>query len=317
VLFCLESDMHDILLEQALCGFHPGSGYRFLGRSPGFSEEWLPLAEHLCAGFGERPRGVACPASLFVQPFGKRHVVVVQVADQGIDAAGQPSGLGFHLLVLSRSDYVRLGGDPFLIADRFRAPWTARRELPTLSWVGEPTPRTVAQIQRVLQRPEDGPNLLGASQILVDGGRLVFERALPDNQLMRDLWALLPTNTRCELWPATFAFGNALGFHVFVTPRALADTHAGYIRGEQAGDYPEGRYELNLQIAAESGDQGDLDALLARRSLKETWRLGLLLVAVCVVLAILGNLLVPVPRPGELGPRPAPRKGPSADHRAD
>ncbi len=310
--------MPDILIEQALYGFQPARGYRFLARSPGFAEEWLPVAEQLCAGFGERPRGVACPACLFVQPFGKHHIAVVQVADQGTGDGGQPSGLAFHFLILARSDYNRLGGDPFLIADKFPAPWTARRELPSLSWAGDlPPPRTLEQIQRVLQRPEDGPNLLGGSQILVDGGRLVFERPLPDTRLVHDLWTLLPTSTRCELWPASFAFANALGFHALVTPNAELDACTGYLRGEQAGDYPEGRYELNLQIAAESGDQGDLDALLARRSLKETWRLGLLLLGVCIVLAVLANLLLPVPGPGDRAPAPAKHNVPPVDHRVD
>lgn len=286
--------MTDIVIEQATCGAQTAGGYRFLARSPGFLEEWQPLAEQLCAAFGERPYGVACPACLFAQPFGKRHVAVVQVADQGINYAGQPSGLAFHFLILSRSDYEQLGGDPFLIAEQFPAPWTARGDMPTLFWPEPlPPPRTVEQIQKILQRGEDGPNLLGGCQVLVDGGRLVFERSAPDTDLLRDLWTLLPTRTRCELWPASFAFANTLGFDALVTPKAAADVYGSYLRFEQAGDYPEGRYELNLQIAAEAGDQRDLDALLARRSRRETWRLGLLLLGVCIVLLVLANLLRP------------------------
>src|SRR5262249_59922921 len=102
-------------------------------------------------------------------------------------------------------------------------------------------PRTVAQVQQVLQRAggavlfagagaggagdeeeDEGPEvrrggsqvLLGGCQVLVDGGRLVFERPAPDPELVRALWLLLPTSTRCTTWPATFAFGNALHFHV-------------------------------------------------------------------------------------------------------
>ena len=293
-----------ISIEQAVYGCDSG-GCRLLARSPGFLDDWLPTAEQLCSGFGKRPKGVACPACLFARPFRKHHVAVVQVADQGIDAEGRPHMLAFRFLVLARSDYVVLGGDPFAIADPFPAPWAARGDLPVLvgpqDWAA---PRTVQQVQEVLQRPNDGPNLLGGVQVLVDGGRLVFERAAPDTRLLRALWTLLPTSTRCDLWPASFAFSNVLGFDAVVTADAGGEEYAGYLRGDQAGDYPEGRYELNLQIAAEAGDQDELDTLLARRSRKETWRLGLLILGMCLVLAIVGNLLMPPPPPVVRKPAP-------------
>src|SRR5262249_7203430 len=75
------------------------------------------------------------------------------------------------------------------------------------------------------------------------------------------------------------AFGNALGFDALVVPRATADAYAGYTNEDHAADYPAGYYELHLQMAAEAGDQRELDALLGRRSVKETWRLGLTLLA--------------------------------------
>jgi hypothetical protein len=292
------------LIEQAIYARHDDC--RLLARSSGFLDEWLSPAEHMCIGFGERPRGVTCPACLFAQPFGKQHVAIVQVADQGLGHSSAYQALAFYFLILARSDYVNLGGDPFLIADRYRAPWMARGELRTLSRPAElPAPRTVEQVQEVLQRVQDGPNLLGGAQILVDGGRLVFERPAPDTELLRGLWTLLPTSTRCELWPASFAFGNALGFDVLVVHDASGEEYAGYLRGEQAGDYPEGRYELHLQIAAEAGDQGELDALLARRSRKETWRLGLTVLAVCLILALAAHWLAPPPAPGVRAPAPA------------
>jgi hypothetical protein len=304
-----------VVIEQALYASHKDGGYQLLARSGGFVDEWQPLAERLCSGFGERPAGAACPACLFAHPFGKRHVAVVQVADQGLDGFGRPGGPAFRFLILARSDYAGLGGDPFLVADQFPAPWTSRGELPVLSWPPElPLSRTVEQVQSVLQRADEGPNLLGGAQLLVDGGRLVFERPAPDTELMRGLWTLLPTSTRCELWPASFAFGNALGFHALVVPYAGEGEYADYVRGEQAGDYPEGRYELNLQIAAEAGDQAELDALLARRSRKETWRLGLMVLGACLVLALGGNLLLPPPPRGVPASTSAKPDLPSADH---
>jgi hypothetical protein len=284
-----------IIVEQSLYGAFDGGGYRFVARSPGFREEWISEAERICAGFGERPAGVACAAAVFAQPLGRHHVAIVQAADQGIDDAGRPGALGFHLLVLSREHYRAYGGDPFQLAEWQSPPWHVRGELPALSWPAEPLPpRTVDQTRRVLKRP-DGPNLLGGSQVLVDGGRVVFQRQQPDSALLRDLWQLLPTRTRTELWPATFAFGNALRFHVLAVPKAEGDEFKHYHTEEQAGDYPEGRYELALQIAVEAGDQRELDRLFRRRSQADTIRLGITILVASLVVLLLVGLFNPQP----------------------
>src|SRR5262249_48335814 len=94
---CYNGPMPDIPIEQAIYGNHGGDGYRFLARSPGFLDDWLPLAQQVCAGFGERPAGVSCPGCVFARPFGKDQVAVVQAADQGTEA-GRPGALGFRLL---------------------------------------------------------------------------------------------------------------------------------------------------------------------------------------------------------------------------
>jgi hypothetical protein len=271
-----------------------------MARSAGIQDDRLPEGRRLSGGFGERPTGVACPASIFAQTFGKDLVAVVQVADLGFDAAGRAAMLGFRLLVMARRFYSQWIGDPFLVADRFPPIWHARGELPVLTWPAEPTPwRTVEMVQAVLQRvdtskqPEvaQSPILLGATQALVDGGRVVFERAAPDTSLLRGLWTLLPASTRAQLWPASFAFSNALGFDAVVVPSANPDEFQGYLTEEQAGDYPEGRYELRLQIAAEAGDQGELDVLFARRSTSQTFRLLLILIGLMIVLLVGMKLL--------------------------
>lgn len=296
-----------IILEQAVYGSQGAGGYRFLARSPGFLDDWLPEAERLCTGFGERPPGVPCPACVFAQPFDRARVAVVQVADQGADDAGRPGALGFRLLVLSHADYHALGGDPFLVAERFPAPWYARGELPALGWPPDepPPPRTVERVRAVLQR-DDGPDLLGGSQVLLDGGRLVFVRPAPDTALVRDLWALLPVSTRRELWPASFAFGNALGFDALVVPRAEGEEFEGYLTDEQAGEYPPGRYELRLQTAAEAGDQDTLDELFARRSRSEMFRLGFWLLGAVTLMALASAWLNPRRPEAPPAPKPAP-----------
>ncbi|MBV9123336.1 MAG: hypothetical protein JO112_08265 [Planctomycetes bacterium] len=299
----------DIHLEQAIYGSQGQGGYQFLARSPDFLEEWLEPAQQLCAGFGDRPPNITCPACVFARPFARNLVAIVQVADLGTDDTGRPGALGFYLLVLSAKAYQGLGGDPFWIAEHFPPRWSARGELAALLWPGEPPPyRPVAAVQHALKRPE-GPSLLGGAQVLVDGGRLVFERQAPDTALVRDLWTLLPTSTRTHLWPASFAFGNDLGFHVLVVPRVSGEAFARYVTEEQAADYPEGRYELNLQIAAEAGQQGEVDALFARRSRAQTWRLGLILLGAAVLLALFSRLLAPPPKepaPGRNATQKAP-----------
>jgi hypothetical protein len=301
--------MSDIVIEQAVLS-RSGGETRLVARSPGFRDDWEAEAERLAAGFGDRPDGLACPGAVFARPFGKQHVAVVQVADQG---AGQQPPLGFHVLVIPHEAYTGIWGDPFPLADRAAPPWGARGALPAIAWPAEPLPpRTVGEVQAVLKRtkagalPEDeeipsdwdredlappenaeSPALLGGVQVLVDGGQLVFERPQPDTGLIRGLWTLLPTSTRSHLWPATFAFGNDLGFDALVVPPGTfqGDQFRGYTSEDQACDYPQGSYELNLQIAAEAGNQADLDTLLARRSTRDTWRLALTLVVVFSVLA--------------------------------
>jgi hypothetical protein len=285
------------VIEQAIYGSHGPGGYQFLARSPGFRDEWLAAAEGLCTGFGERPAGVACPGCVFAQPFAAGQVAVVQAADQGADDAGRPGALAFRLLILPRRLYEDLSGDPFHIAEQFPPPWAARGELPALEWAaGPPAPRTLEATRKVLDVPQSA-TLLGSVQALLDGGRIVFERNGPDDRLLRSLWALLPTSSRAALWPATFAFGNRLGFDAVVVPRASGPDFDYYLTEERAGDYPEGRYELALQTAVESGEAHDLQALFARRSRGQMLRLGLTLLAVFILVPLGVQLFVSGPLP--------------------
>jgi hypothetical protein len=278
------------LLEHALYESRDGK-HRLLARSPGFLDEWQAEAERLCTGFGERPAGVACPGCVFARPFSKAQVAIVRVADQGQDEQGGPGALGFHVVLLPVDLYGYLGGDPFYLADRMPPPWSSRDALTPVT-CPEPAPesRTVAEVRKVLDVPNSA-TLLGGTQALLDGGRVVFERSAPDEAILRSLWTLLPTSTRKELWPASFAFGNALGFNVLVMPRLDPSMFATYIHEEKAGDYPEGRYELALQQAAEAGNQNELDALFSRRSYRETKRLALFLLAIVIILPLLFALL--------------------------
>jgi hypothetical protein len=314
--------MADFPVEQALYRRHGAAAPALLARSAGFRDAWQHEAEWLVTAFGDRPAGVACPAAVYAQPFGKEHVAVVQVADQEADGPGGPPALGFRLLVFPREAYTRYLGDPFVIDERLPPSWLARDDLPILGWPAEPLPRrTVPEVQAVLKRLKrhalredqevaeddddvertadnsEGPALLGGVQVLVDGGRLVFQRPAPDTGLLRALWTLLPTSTRSHLWPASFVFANGLPLDVVVVPPVRAAAFATYTTEDQAADYPEGRYELRLQTAAEAGDQADLDAVLGRRSWAETWRLGLTLLVAFTLLVLAARLLESPPQP--------------------
>jgi hypothetical protein len=227
--------------------------------------------------FGERPTGVACNCAIFARPLGKSRVVV-RVADR-LDGS-----LAFHILILSRELYSVLG-DPFAISDCFPVNFEARGAIPELAWNPEwlPPRRDVKELLKQL-KAGDSPLLLGTTQALLDGAHIAIARPAPDPVLVRTVWQLLPDKVRNELWPATFAFGNDLNFDLAIVPKE----QPGFLTQEQAKDYPEGRYELNLQIAIESEDQRELDRLLTRRSSKEVLRMAaMMLLLVFVATAIL------------------------------
>jgi hypothetical protein len=305
-----------VAVEQALYHRRDDQTAELQGRSAAFADDWLPEAERIIHGFGFPPGGVACPLAVFALPLAPRQVTVVRVAAQA-DGAGRRC-LAFHFLVMDRASYERFVGDPFALARGLPTAWGKRGELPALSWPAEPLPaRTVADVQKVLRRvkasalrddedPEspdfqrtvensESPALLGGVQVLVDGGKLVFTRPQSDLALVESLWTLLPYSTRGKLWPASFAFGNDLGFDVIVVPRLNVADFEGYTTEEQAALYPQGSYELALQMAAESGDQRELETVFRRRNSSEVLRLALVLLAGMALLVIGSRWLGPSP----------------------
>lgn len=273
----------NLTLQQAVL-VADARGVRVAAQSNGFD---AAEAERVVTQFGPRPAGVACPLAHFAVPFGRSAVAVVRVEDR--PGSGYP--LGFRFLVMARELYRHLG-DPFPVADRYPPPWDASGTLPALEWPPEPLPpRTVEQVQHVL-KIGDSPLLLGAAQLLIDGGRLELKRDAPAEDLIRGLWALLPDRDRGALWPASFAFGNDLGFHVYAAPH-LPDPQPGVNTEEQARDYPEGRYELALQVAAEAGDGRELARLFARRTSTDTLRIGLTILFGALGLAVIAKLFFP------------------------
>lgn len=264
----------DLRVQQALV-LADARGVRVVAHTDNFD---TPEAERIAVLFGPRPAGVACPGADFACPFGKAHVAVVRVEDR-------PGGaLGFRFLVLARELYKFLG-DPFAVAERYPANWDATGPLEDLAWPREVLPeRTLEQLDGIL-KTGDGPLLLGSVQALVDGNRVLLKRDAPE-QFVRDLWQLLPDRTRCDLWPATFAFSDELGFHAAVGPTLPTPRHGVQVLVEEAiRDYPQSNYELALQLAIESGDRAALRRLLARRTADDTIRLGLYILGFALVAA--------------------------------
>ena len=274
----------DLAIAQALLNTRP-TGPSVVARSGNFLPEWDVVTTHMCERFGHRSPGVHCQDALFAYPLLGSHVAVVQVTEQG------DTELSFRVLVLHRKVYDALG-DPFVIADRYPPNWAARGDLASLEWPEELLPkRQVADLQTIL-KSGDMPLLLGGAQALIDGSRLLLQSHEPMGKPIRDLWKLLPNRTRCELWPATFAFSDELGFHVLAMPEPPTQWPMGYLTADQARDYPEGRYELALQLAVEDSDQREVDRLLARRSSSDTLRLALFMVIIAFVASAISKFLI-------------------------
>jgi hypothetical protein len=283
-----------VQFQQALVRRESDGNLAVVIYSAEFDFAWNAKILTLCDEFAADSPASGLPAALFVQRLGRKHFIIV--CTRPSNKAGSGSDC-FHIMVADRQAYAALQNDPFALAERFVLDWNATGELPALQWEGPPPARrTVRDIQKVLKR-SNGPELLGGCQALLDGSRLLFVRESADPDLVRDLWALLPYSNRQELMPATFAWNKNLAFDIVVAGANTAGQFAGYMTEEQAGGYPEGRYELSLQTAAEASDQESLNILWARRSRREVWRLGILLVVVMAILAAAMRFMAPAARP--------------------
>jgi hypothetical protein len=242
--------------------------------SPGWQPLWTDLLAAQIRRLGPVP--ALSPPALWVYPLTRTHLVV-----------GQLNPTQGRVLVLTRRLYASIT-DPFWLAEQF--PLAANRaECPTLTLTAGPPERTVDELHHLLKHG-NGPLWLGATQVLVDGGRLALARPTGDDAVFRALWQLLPYNTRVEVWLATFAHTNELGFHLVGLPNVSADDPllAGYWTAESALNYPESPYELRLQQAIEARDADLVAQLLRRRSGRQTLWLALALI---VGLTMVGSVL--------------------------
>jgi hypothetical protein len=261
-------------IEQALY-----TDLKLNARSDGFDEAWQEELERVIAGYG-LPTGITALPTLFTRPFADHKQLIASVR-----------GRDFHLLILDRDCYDVIP-DPFIIAERFPPDWNAHNTLPTLEWPDEPLPkRTTEQLNEILKNG-DGPFLLGGCQALVDSSRILLIREQPATELLRALWMLIPDSIRRQTTFATFAYSNELGFGLVVLPQPPNESPYGYLTEDQARDYPESRYERELQISVEMNDQRSLDKLLARKSSTEVLRFAVVLLFVFGGLSLLARIMM-------------------------
>lgn len=151
----------------------------------------------------------------------------------------------------------------------------------------------------------DAPTLLGAAQLLVDGGVLHFPAQSPIAlEQVAALWALLPTRQRALLGWTTHLNSTRHKLAIGAGPTSAP----GAWTWETAGDYPEGHYERSLHQAATSGDEEAVNRLLTRGSRWDVMVMGLILLGALVVgqlvLAATGWKPPPLfrPVPGDITP---------------
>jgi hypothetical protein len=261
-------------IHQALALRSGDAEARWLGQSADFDDRWQPKLAELAVQFGPRPPGTRCPETWLALPDRLPMVVLARVQDLGPPDEA-PAGLGFQFLLLHPEHYDSAGAEAFDLIAGAQACWHSRGTLPTLAGRSLARLRALGDVQQVLQRA-DSPLLLGAAQALLDGGRLALQREQPANDVISALWTLLPYRTRLHTSAATFAFGNGLDLCIVAAPPAAKGPYDyRYLSEAQAENYPEGRYELALQIAAEDGDERALHRLLLRRTRADTFKLGL------------------------------------------
>lgn len=282
--------MNVLHVPQALLVRDDALAVRWLAQSPELPLEHRAALEQIVVAFGPRPIGIRCPEAFLILPEPQGRVYLVRVADLG-PTADPPVALGFHFLILTRSDYEETNAEAFEILRAQPALWERRGDLPLAALPRSLQLRSLGEVEAVLRQPE-GPLLLGSTQALLDGSRLAFRRDLPANESFAGLWKLIPYRSAVELRLATFAFSNALSWNILAGPALDPNEYDyRYLSEPQAENYPEGRYELSLQIAVEAGDEAAMRRLLLRRTRKDTLRMALWLLTGMMLASLVFGLV--------------------------
>lgn len=245
------------------------NGPVILGRSEGIGFRDEEFARRTAIGLTTPSPVHHAEAVTCSLPAGPGHVAVITQPPPPPEAHAPPVLLRFLFVPV---ELYRWLGDPFLLADRLPPSPHARGDLPMLEWPDEPLPARRVEDARAALKAHDGSLLLGAAQALVDGASIRIVRPGPVPGLVRDIWALLPDSARAELHPAEFDPGGNQVFALAIVPERPERWPPGTIDDDQVRNYPEGRFELALQIAAEAGDQWAFNRLMRRRTPREVLR---------------------------------------------
>lgn len=169
--------------------------------------------------------------------------------------------------------------DPFLISDRFPPGQTT----PDMDWPDELPPLRTAALLEATHVGGNGPLLLGVTQAVVDGARVLLLENAIEPGFVRDLWTMLPNTTRIEagLSSALPTLHPKINFAILPTLPSPMPT--GYLDERMVLDYPEGRYERDLQFAFEAHDERAVQELLLRRSGREMLRMGVWAVVILLI----------------------------------
>lgn len=207
------------------------------------------------------------------------------------------TGCQVEAWIVSRTDYRSCGADSPAIIRAIEADPVSE------TLVVVPAERSSKAVESSLKQG-DTPSLLGAAQLLVDGGRLNWAAESPlEVGQVEAIWSLLPTRQRALLGWTTYLDSSrhklAIGASRCPVPGSWA--------WDKVGDYPEGDYERALHQAAFQGDEDTVSRLLNRGSRTDVMILGLLLLGALV----LGQLIL-----ASTGWKPPPLIRPAAQEHA-
>lgn len=259
------------------------AGPRVVGRSPNISFEWEEEALKFVVRYGQRTEQGESLIGVFASP--KLPNGVSFIGTYLFRNDGSPEV--FRIVIVNHRERIEI--DPWLLAKQFEQS-NEKGDLETISidqlW---PANRTADEIQTIL-KSGDSPLLLGSAQALLDGCKIIVSHSEANHDFIRDLWNLLPNQSRKELSFSTIVFSAENRFDLSVMPEGSRPLQ-GFLTAEQVRDYPEGRYELALQLAAESRDQRELDRLFARKTSSQMLKLVISMIAFAFIVIIVMKLI--------------------------
>lgn len=178
-------------------------------------------------------------------------------------------------------------------------------------------PRLVSEIADLLKN-NDSPLILGATQYLLDGGKILLPMEEATENIIQQVWMILPDRSRSEFTFATLIpkkeslHNLALDCSLLATrsdanhgniselegdkisnPLSKQNKHfdVSLIKAEQLRTYPNGRFEQELLLAAENGDQVTVNKLMQRKTGNEMLRFSIYLLVIIVGVILVSKFI--------------------------